>query len=75
MLEMLILIHSFYSRECCTERDCRPVPCSEITSVKDGWRWKDKVYFSKSMLRVSPDGECHICVGERPWCVYLPPAT
>lgn len=68
------LAHSFYSNECCQEKDCRPVPCSEIRSIQDGWQWRDKK-FTTSMLRMTPDGKCHVCVGQVPACIYLPPAA
>jgi hypothetical protein len=26
----------------------------------------------QTMLRVSPDGECHVCTSTLPLCIYLP---
>jgi len=34
--------HSWYSYECCHDKDCRPVPCEEIEKIIDGWQWRDK---------------------------------
>jgi hypothetical protein len=73
LLTALVLAHSFYAPECCQDRDCRPVPCSEITSIAGGWLWRG-VTFKQSQLRTSPDGECHICTrAEHSFCIYLPP--
>lgn len=79
MLVTLILLatahaHSFYSIECCAEKDCRPVPCSEIVNTPTGWTWKDR-NFTTAMLRLSPDGLCHVCFGLVPRCLYLPPQS
>ena len=53
------------------EQHCHPVPCAEVVDLSDGWKWHDN-YFSKTMLRVSPDGECHVCMSTLPLCIYLP---
>jgi hypothetical protein len=72
MMTVLILAHYFYANECCHEQHCHPVPCSEVTSLGDGWRWRDKT-FTKTMLRISPDGDCHVCISVTvPLCIYLP---
>ena len=68
----LLLIHWLYAKECCEEQHCHPVNCDEVIDLKDGWKWKDKT-FTKNMLRVSPDGACHVCVAAAPVCIYLPP--
>lgn len=78
LLAMALLIwaatahaHSFYDLECCQDKDCRPVACSEVRRVGPGWVWKDRS-FTPAMLRFSPDGNCHVCVGVAPHCIYLP---
>jgi hypothetical protein len=72
MIEALILAHWLYSHECFDNQHCRPVPCDEIVDLGDGWRWHER-YFSRAMLRSSPDGACHICTSILPLCIYLPP--
>jgi hypothetical protein len=78
ILMVLVLIHSFYTKGCCADTDdCHPVGCGEITTVSDGWQWQ-KIHFSKAMLRIAPDGGCHVCVDKYsnyPHCIYLPPLT
>jgi hypothetical protein len=68
----LLLIHWLYSKECCDDSHCHPVPCEEIISKGDGWEWHGKD-FAKYMLKISPNGECHVCVSAAPICIYLPP--
>lgn len=73
MVEALILAHWLYSKECCDEQHCRPVPCNEIVELgEDGWRWHETI-FPRLMLKLSPDGGCHICTTPAPLCIYLPP--
>ena len=31
--------HSWYSKECCHDKDCHPVACEEIEKISDGWQW------------------------------------
>jgi hypothetical protein len=81
MLSLLTLAHDFYSYACCANRDCRPVPCEEITSAIGGWFW-GSIFFKHSMEQTAPDGRCHVCVSRdvghqlmKPNCIYLPPRT
>lgn len=75
----LLLAHSFYSAECCSGRDCHPVPCDQIVMMPNGdFRW-NKVMFNRSVMHVSEDGGCHVCVADAMAmigrCLYLPPQT
>ena len=76
--------HSWYPRECCHNDDCHPVPCSELTATRYGLSWKGVAVFSEPMIRLSPDGACHVCgmwehqAGRFPYlplCVFVPHAT
>jgi hypothetical protein len=67
----LFLAHWLYSDACCSGDHCHPVPCNEVQDIGEGWRWKDKT-FDRHMLKVSPDGNCHVCVAAAPVCIYLP---
>jgi hypothetical protein len=73
----VLLVHSWYSEECCHDRDCHPVPCSEISRDSNGdFIWKPgtrfadpseqrlptEVLFPKKRLKVSQDEACHICI-------------
>jgi hypothetical protein len=72
-LHLALPVHDFYSKECCDNQHCHPVPCDEVIDLKDGWRWRDRT-FSRAMLRISQDGACHICTSSiATFCIYLPP--
>ena len=71
--------HDLYDEKCCHEQDCCPVNCNEIMSFggNKGWSWR-KVFFAADRLHLSPDGKCHVCVGQPGLepagiCIYLPP--
>jgi hypothetical protein len=71
LLGAIILAHLFYGKECCSDNDCHPVPCSEVTTTDTGWMWQDR-RFTRDMLKLSEDGGCHVCVSFIPLCIYLP---
>jgi len=73
--------HSWYPKECCHEHDCQPVPCSDLTSTRYGLCWEGVAVFSEPMIRLSPDGACHVCaiwqqsnniLPVLPLCVFVP---
>ena len=74
--------HSWYPRECCSENDCRPVPCSELTRTNLGLMWRGVVIFNEMQTRDSLDQLCHVCVKSYiglipylPICVFIPGLT
>jgi hypothetical protein len=70
-----VLAHLFYSAECCSDKDCHPVPCDQVKDLGSGWEWNGKK-FDHAQLRVSPDGYCHVCIATTaPRCIYLPPSS
>jgi hypothetical protein len=69
-----VLVHLLYDAECCNDQHCRPVPCEGIISEGTGWVWNG-ITFKKETLRMSPDGECHVCTSPYPLCIYLPART
>ena len=83
LLGGVLLIHGFYSDQCCADRDCHPVPCERITAAPGGFEFRDYAgavyFFTRDKMHLSPDGQCHACVarGEHaptasPTCIYLP---
>lgn len=77
----LLLVHSWYPSECCADKDCHPVPCSEIARVQGGYQWvhAGAVVQFAGKPRMSPDDQCHVCVHESVTpsglCVFLAPQT
>ena len=68
--------HEWYPVDCCSERDCRPVPCVLLKHQATGL-W---LYIPKGLLfqtaTPSPDGQCHVCFPEsaRSYgrCLFMP---
>lgn len=76
--------HSWYSADCCSGKDCRPVPARDVRENPDGsWTYLPAgVVFAPHMVRESEDDGIHICmstygnedgsIGHTPHCIYLP---
>ncbi|MBB3975963.1 hypothetical protein GGQ64_001150 [Rhizobium azooxidifex] len=74
--------HSFYDLECCSNRDCMPVPDEEIMATKEGWRVRttgEVIGYDSWPIKHSPDGRFHRCAGlgnfgpkGRTQCLYVP---
>ena len=74
--------HSWYTKECCSDDDCRPVPCAELTRTNLGLMWRGLVIFNEMQTRDSLDQLCHVCVKSYvdfipylPICVFIPRVT
>lgn len=52
--------HDWYPYECCSNRDCYPVPASRVQVVPGGWII-DGIAVRHGEARPSPDGRFHIC--------------
>ena len=50
--------HGLYPAECCNgdgiNGDCRPVSCSEIESIHDGWLWHGFIYCRRETAHARP---------------------
>ena len=72
--------HSWYPKECCSDNDCRPVPCAELTKINLGLMWRGLVIFNDMQTRDSRDEFCHVCIKSHagfdlPICVFIPLVT
>jgi hypothetical protein len=77
LLSAVLLAHWLYSDECCGGNECHPVACAEVIPFKDGWHWHN-IMFAKNVLKISPDGSCHVCVQSGAFighCIYMPPQS
>ena len=73
--------HSWYSAECCSERDCKPLTReSTVTPVRGGYSIVAEpggapVFFPQEKVRPSQDGDYHACIGPTSgvaFCLYVP---
>ena len=62
--------HGWYPTECCAEGHCHPVDCSEIKSHGTSYTWHE-FNFLRTQMKLSPDGNCHVCYGHVPYCIFL----
>ncbi len=49
-------------KDCCNQRDCRPIEASEIGEDGDSFTWRGG-RFPKRQTQQSPDERYHICAG------------
>jgi hypothetical protein len=82
MISTVADAHSWYPKECCSDNDCQPVPCAELSRTHLGLKWRDLVYFPEWQTHDSLDQFCHVCVksypGFNPYvpiCVFVPRVT
>lgn len=77
LFSAIILAHSWYPSECCSDHDCQPVPCGEISRAGKDFVWQHegrRVTFSAASEKTSPDGACHVCAAEKAIygrCIFL----
>lgn len=70
--------HKWYDYDCCSESDCHPVPCDEVTEKNKSMWYHNFEFFGKS-VRPSKDTDCHVCISNEgstfmnpvPHCVYI----
>jgi len=63
--------HEWYPKNCCSDQDCHPVACEEITSSPDYYKWHGML-FPKNASFPSKDGGCHVCAsGGTPRCLFF----
>lgn len=61
LLTVPAFAHSWYPYECCSERDCFPVPVHDVRVVPGGWTLSDGTMVRQDEARPSPDGRFHVC--------------
>ena len=69
--------HGWYPSECCSHNDCEPVPCNALDIHSDKLVIYDHLQFTNKQVKLSPDGECHVCIhhpdgyAKFPVCVFI----
>jgi hypothetical protein len=73
------LAHSWYSRACCGDQDCRPTAPGEVEFRPDGWFISSAgklVPFGDDKIKASQDHRMHVCTystgAVRVRCLYVP---
>lgn len=79
--------HSWYDRDCCDDRDCRPATPQEVKVTPEGFLVTvtlfgktESKFFPKNdpKVRMSQDGRFHVCVANYGtavfswYCLYVP---
>jgi hypothetical protein len=68
--------HSWYPRECCSDRDCAPYASENVKHVAHGFRLHTGEFIHQNQARISPDGAYHLCRSEythQILCFFYPP--
>lgn len=74
--------HSFYSPVCCSDKDCKPIPASDVEATSQGWRiilTGETFAYDDHRIKPSPDGAFHRCAASANFtaqghtlCLYVP---
>ena len=64
--------HEWYPQHCCSDQDCHPVDCDEISTSLDYYKWHGML-FPKNASFPSKDGGCHVChtISGTPRCLFF----
>ena len=66
-----------YDQECCSDRDCAPIPAKGIQALPDGsYMLPTGEVVGKEKIKRSQDEEYHLCRlpgGTHIFCLYVPP--
>ena len=66
-----------YDQECCSDRDCKPIPAKGIQALPNGaYALPTGEVVDKSRIKRSQDEEYHLCRlagGTHIFCLYVPP--
>jgi hypothetical protein len=73
---LVVKTHDWYDQDCCSDRDCHPVPDGVVIDTPDGvkvyGRWT--IPYGDKSLRWSRDDHDHICTNNLLlFCVYRKP--
>ncbi len=68
--------HSWYPQSCCSQTDCRPVPCHDIVEIDNGqWQYLPTLTkFPSYAVHPSQDRYCHVCISahvQQGYCVFI----
>lgn len=58
---LLMLAHSWYPPECCSDSDCYPLPEGSVHKTEGGYLLDSGEFIPESKAREGRDGRYHIC--------------
>lgn len=66
------LVHNWYPADCCSLKDCKPIPCDQIIETAKGYLYNG-LEFTEAMVRPSLDSLCHVCINiyNTPMCLFI----
>jgi hypothetical protein len=72
--------HDFYTLDCCSDKDCGPLPNAAVEATSLGWHVRSNnwtVPYADKKIRQSPDGRFHGCFRNGDpaadlLCLYVP---
>ena len=70
--QIYTIVHSWYPLNCCSDKDCKPIPCDSIVETTKGYTYYG-MEFLQSQVKPSLDGLCHACYTElmHPLCLFV----
>ena len=81
---MMLLAHSWYPVECCSEKDCEPLKADEVRDLPEGYLFPNGQTVPNNLTRQSRDGQYHWCrimgtniiiKSDDKYCVFIPHGT
>lgn len=70
--------HSWYPRECCSDKDCAPIDASRVRLTNSGYMIDEKFHVEFKGAKLSPDEHYHACFpgrGLQLGCFWAPRGT
>jgi len=81
ILGIIALAHSWYPPECCSDQDCKSVPCESIQELPNGNLRYENLEYTRDKVKPSQDKNCHVCVSSyadkdyklnyNPRCIFI----
>lgn len=78
-LNTALSAHDWYPYDCCSEKDCHPIPCEAIKEQGKNLVYNGYTFF-EDMIKPSLDGQCHVCISNEvpnpdftpfPHCIFI----
>ena len=72
LIPIVAMAHGWYPPDCCSGRDCLPIPCDQLVEQDNGNWLYNQLVFLKQNVKPSLDKFCHICMPNGvPGCAFV----